>query len=144
MTGGAATFSGLTINGTAGDYTLRFESSGLTPATSSTITVGAVTATQLTITTEPSATATSGAPFNQQPVLQVRDGAGNPAGGADRVVTAVIASGPAGATLSNATATTVTGGAATFTGLTINGAAGDYTLRLESSPLTPATSSTIT
>src|SRR5207247_7507153 len=53
-------------------------------------------------------------------------------------------SGPAGATLSNATATTVTGGAATFSGLAITGAAGDYTLRFVSAGLTPATSSTIT
>src|SRR5439155_3791601 len=49
VTGGAATFTGLTINGAAGDYTLRFESSPLTPATSGTITLSAGTATQLTI-----------------------------------------------------------------------------------------------
>src|SRR5207247_328020 len=82
--------------------------------------------------------------FGQQPVLQGGGAAGKPAGGAGVPVTAVIASGPAGATLSNATATTVTGGAATFSGLAINGAAGDYTLRFESGSLTPATSSTIT
>src|SRR5213078_1791415 len=117
VTGGAATFTGLAINGAAGDYTLRFESAGLTPATSSTITLGAGTATQLTLTTEPSPTATSGAAFGQQPVLQARDAAGNPAGGAGVQVTAVIASGPAGATLANATATTLASGAATFNGL---------------------------
>src|SRR5204863_5648703 len=83
----ALAFNGLAINGSAGDYTLRFESAGLTPATSSTITLGAGTATQLTITTEPSPTATSGAAFGQQPALQVRDGAGNPAGGAGVPVT---------------------------------------------------------
>src|SRR5213079_71858 len=141
---GAATFNGLAINGSAGDYTLRFESAGLTPATSSTITLGAGTATQLTITAEPSPTASSGTAFHQQPVMQVRDAVGNPAGEAGVQVTAVIASGPAGATLSNATATTLASGAATFNGLTINGAAGDYTLRFESAGLTPATSSTIT
>src|SRR5439155_905695 len=144
LASGAATFNGLTINGAAGDYTLRFESAGLTPATSSTITLGAGTATQLTLTTEPSPTATSGAAFGQQPVLQVRDAAGNPAGGAGVPVTGVIASGPAGATLSNASATTLASGAATFNGLAINGAAGDYTLRFESGSLTPATSGTIT
>src|SRR5207245_883694 len=121
---GAATFGGLAISGSAGSYTLRFESGGLTPAPSGTITLGAGTATQLTITTEPSATAASGAPFSQQPVLQVRDGAGNPAGGAGVQVSAVIASGPAGATLSNATATTLASGAATFNGLAITGSSG--------------------
>src|SRR5256886_5865532 len=94
LASGAATFNGLAINGAAGDYTLRFESAGLAPATSSTITLGAGTATQLTITTEPSATASSGAAFNQQPVIQVRDAAGNPAGGAGVVVTAGVPAGP--------------------------------------------------
>src|SRR5439155_763059 len=135
---GAATLNGLAITGAAGDYTLRFESAGLTPATSSTITLGAGAATQLTITTEPSPTAASGAAFTPQPVLQVRDGAGNPAGGAGVPVTAVIASGPAGATMSNATATRQASGAATVNGLTINGAAGDYTLRFEATGLTPS------
>jgi aminopeptidase N len=74
---GAATFSGLAINGSAGSYTLRFESGTLTAATSGTITLGAGTATQLTLTTPPSATATSGTGFAQQPVVQLRDGAGN-------------------------------------------------------------------
>src|SRR5439155_347828 len=144
LASGAATFNGLAINGSAGSYTLRFESAGLTPATSSTITLGAGTATQLTITIQPPATAASGAAFNPQPALQVRDGAGNAAGGAGLPVTAVIASGPAGAPLSTPSATTVAGGAATFSGLAITGAAGDYTLRFESAGLTPATSSTIT
>src|SRR5207247_1272091 len=116
----------------------------LTTATSGTITLGAGTATQLTITTQPPATATSGAAFTPQPVLQVRAGAGNPAGGAGVPVTAVIASGPAGATLSNATATTVASGAATFSGLAISGTAASYTLRFESGTLTTATSGTIT
>src|SRR5439155_924319 len=141
---GAATFNGLAITGSSGSYTLRFEATGLAPATSSTITLGAGTATQLTITTQPPATAASGAAFNPQPVLQMRDGAGNPAGGAGVPVTAVIASGPAGATLSNATATTLASGAATVIGLSITGSGGSYTLRFEAAGLTPATSSTIT
>src|SRR5207247_177185 len=127
-----------------GDYTLRFESAGLTPATSSTITLGAGAATQLTITTEPSPTAASGAAFPPHPLVQVRDGAGNPAGGAGVPVTAVIASGPAGATLSNATATTLGSRAATLNAYTTLVRSGDYTLRFESAGLTPATSSTIT
>src|SRR5437667_2981489 len=88
--------------------------------------------------------ALSGAPFSPQPVLQGRDGAGSPAGGAGVPVTAVIASGPSGATLTNATATTVGSGQATFSGLAISGTAASYTLRFESGSLTPATSGTIT
>src|SRR5439155_12641919 len=120
-------------------YTLRFESGTLSAVTSGTITLSAGTATQLTITTPPSATASSGAAFAQQPVLQVRDAAGNPAGGAGLMVTAVIATGPAGATLSNATATTVASGAATFSGVAIRGTAARYTLRFGGGTRTTAT-----
>src|SRR3989449_5228678 len=144
LASGAATFSGLAISGTAASYTLRFESGTLTAATSGTITLGAGTATQLTITTQPSPTATSGAALGQQPVIQVRDAAGNPAGGAGLTVTAVIATGPAGATLTNGTATTVASGAATFSGLTLSGLAGTYTLRVESGTLTAGAPSTNT
>jgi len=66
-----------------------------------------------------------------QPVIQVQDANSNPVSQAGVVVTAVIASGPSGATLANATATTVASGAATFNGLAITGAAGSYTLRFQ-------------
>src|SRR5207247_8112314 len=144
VTGGAATFSGLAITGSAGSYTLRFESGTLTAVTSGTITLGAGTTTQLTITTPPSVTASSGAALAQQPVLQVRDAAGNPAGGAGLMVKAVIGTGPAGAALSNATATTVASGEAEYGGLALSGTAASYTLRFESGTLTTATSGTIT
>src|SRR5207249_4064168 len=174
LASGAATFSGLAISGTAGDYTLRFESGSLAPATSGTITLSAGTATQLTITTQPSATAGSGAAFGQQPVIQVRDVAGNPVGGAGRVVTAgsgvAFAQQPvaqlrdgannavsqAGVTVTAAiatgggtlggtpTATTNSSGVASFTNLSISGTAGGYTLSFSATGLTTATSGTIT
>src|SRR5207244_2784261 len=87
------TFSGLAISGPAGSYTLSFGATGLTAATSSAITLGAGSATQLSTTTEPSATAQSGVPFAQQPVLQLRDGVGNAVSQAGVTVTAAIASG---------------------------------------------------
>src|SRR5439155_14482410 len=93
LAGGAATFGGMATGGTAGDSTRRIGGGSLAPATSGTITLSAGTATQLTITTQPSATAGSGAAFGQQPVIQVRDVAGNPVGGAGRVVTAAIVTG---------------------------------------------------
>src|SRR5439155_1362807 len=141
---GAATFTNLAITGTAGDRTLSFSATGLTGVNSATVTITAGAATQLTVTTEPSSTAQSGVAFAQQPVIQVRDASGNAVSQAGVTVTAVIATGPAGATLSNATASTVGSGAATFSGLAISGTAGSYTLRFESGTLTPATSSTIT
>src|SRR5438094_7291045 len=61
--GGTASITNLAISGTAGDRTLSFSATGLTPAVSGTITVGAGAATQLTLTTQPSSTAQSGVAF---------------------------------------------------------------------------------
>src|SRR5439155_143758 len=141
---GAATFTGLAISGTAGSYTLRFESGTLSAVTSGTITLSAGTATQLTITTPPSATASSGAAFAQRPVIQVRDASGNPAGGAGLTVAAAIASGPAWATVTDATATSPACLDAALPVLAISGTAGSYTLRFESGTLSAVTSGTIT
>jgi hypothetical protein len=58
------------------------------------------------------------------------------------VVTATAA--PAGATPSNATATTGSTGSAGFSGLTLTGTPGSYTLSFEATGLTPASSGTIT
>src|SRR5207244_2886664 len=65
---GAATFTNLAITGTAGGRTLSFHATGLTSGNSATVTLTAGTATQLTVTTEPSSTAQNGVPFAQQPV----------------------------------------------------------------------------
>src|SRR5207237_991168 len=141
---GVASFTNLAISGTAGDRTLSFSATGLTGATSTTITITAGAATQLTVTTEPSSTAQSGVAFAQQPVIQVRDASGNPVNQAGVTVTATIASGPAGATLTNATATTVGSGEATFSGLAINGSTGSYTLSFGATGLASVQSGTIT
>src|SRR5207247_336013 len=102
----AARVGSVAITGPAGTYTLSFAATGLTAVTSSGITLGAGTASQLALSTQPSSTAQSGLAFAQQPVVQVQDASGNPVSQSGDVVTATIASGPAGATLSNATATT--------------------------------------
>ncbi|HEX9892510.1 MAG TPA: carboxypeptidase-like regulatory domain-containing protein, partial [Gemmatimonadales bacterium] len=140
---GLATFSGLTITGPVGSYTLQFSSGSLTPTTSGPVIVGAGTPSQLTITSAPSSNAQSGSALASQPLIQVRDAGGNAVGQAGLTVTAVIASGPGGS-LGNASAITDGTGLATFTGLTITGPVGGYTLRFESGALTPATSGTIT
>src|SRR5207248_3326479 len=115
---GVASFTNLAITGTTGDRTLSFSATGLTPAVSGTITVGAGAASQLTLTTQPSATAQSGVAFAPQPVVQLRDGAGNAVSQAGVTVTAAIATG--GGTLGGTLTATTTGtGAATFTNLAI-------------------------
>ncbi len=140
---GVATFTNLVITGTVGARTLSFAATGLTGATSGTVTVSAGTASQLAITTQPSTTAQSGLAFAQQPAIQLEDGSGNAVSESGVVVTAAIASG--GGTLGGTlTATTNTSGVATFTNLAITGTIGDRTLGFSATSLTGATSGTIT
>ena len=140
---GLATFSGLAITGTAGSYTLRFGSGSLTPDTSTAIVLSAGSATQLVIGTQPSTSAQNGVAFGQQPTVQLRDAGGNPVSQANVTVTASVATGPGGATLTNPTALTNASGLATFSGLAITGTVGSYTLRFGSGSLTPDTSTAI-
>src|SRR5205807_487352 len=141
-TNGAATFSGLTITGPTGSYTLSFGTTGLTAVTSGAITLGARGATQLAVTTQPSTRAQSGAAFAQQPVVQLRDASGNPVSQTGVTVTAAIATG--GGTLGGTlTATTNASGVASFTDLSITGTAGDRTLSFSASGLTSVTSTTV-
>ena len=78
-----ATFTDLGIGGLIDSannpYTLTFSATGLSSANSNAVELtSAGAATQLVITTQPSATATSGSAFAQQPVIEVQDVYGNP------------------------------------------------------------------
>src|SRR5205814_6241241 len=142
---GIATVGSWTLGPTAGQNTLMATAGSLSGSPVTFTAVGtAGAATQLTISTPPPATAQSGVAFTPQPVLQLRDANGNAVSQAGTRVTAVIATGPTGATLTNATATTTGSGAATFNGLAISGSVGGYTLRFESGTLSAPTSGTIT
>src|SRR2546422_712329 len=138
---GAAMFSGVTLSGSAGSYTLSFGASGLTSISSGAIALSAGAATQLTLTTPPSATAQSGVALAQQPVVQLQDASGNPVSQSGVLVTATVT--PAGATPTNATATTGATGAATFSGLTLSGSAGSYSLSFGATGLTSVSSGAI-
>src|SRR5207247_3386593 len=91
---------------------------------------------RLACTTAPSSAAQSGVALAQQPVLQLEDANGNPVSQGGVVVTATLS--PAGATPSNATATTNGSGVASFSGLTLTGTVGSYTLSFGATGLTPA------
>src|ERR1019366_10116568 len=140
---GVATFAGLSIIGTSGNFTLGFGVPSLTGATSNTIALTPGAATQLSITIQPSASAASGVAFAQQPVIQLLDAANNPVSVAGTVVTAAIATG-GGALGGTVTASTNASGVATFFNLAITGTAGDRTLNFSSGVLIGATSSAVT
>src|SRR2546429_613484 len=99
---------------------------GVVVTQTATVVVDVGAATKLAFATPPSSVAQSGVQLPQQPVLQVQDANSNPVSGSGVVVTATVT--PAGATPSNTTATTGAGGAASFSGLTLTGTAGSYTL----------------
>ena len=139
---GLATFTDLMITGTVGSRTLQFSSAGLTSVTSSTVDLTAGVATQLTITTQPSASAPSGSAFGQQPAIQLRDSAGNAVSQSGVSITAAIVTG--GGTLGGTTPVLTNGsGIATFTNLMITGLVGNRTLQFSSAGLTSVTSNTI-
>src|SRR5216117_2771056 len=143
---GIATFSGLTINKAGTGYTLTAAATGLASGTSASFNITAAAAGQLALTTPPSSAAQSGAPFAQQPALQIQDANGNPVSTQGVSVTSAIATGPAGggASLASFTTTSDNNGVATFTGLAISGPTGGYTLTFTAAGLAPLTSGTIT
>ena len=136
---GVATFSLPPYVGPTGTATFTLTASGITSFTSSSIPVVAGVAAKLLISTQPAATAASGAPLSPQPVVQVADVGSNPVTTAGVAVVATIASG--GGTLGGTTtvASSATG-QATFTDLSISGTTGTRTLTFTSGALTPATS----
>jgi adhesin/invasin len=127
----------------SGQYTLtaRVEGSAL-PAVRFTATARAGAAGRLAIATQPSSPTQNGAPFSQQPVIQVTDQDGNPAPQPNVMITATVSSGANG-DLQNATANTDVSGKATFSGLTLTGTVGNYTISFSAEGLTGVTSNPI-
>jgi hypothetical protein len=83
----------------------------------------------LRIEVQPPSTAKSGAAFTRQPQLQLVDANDNPVQQQGLAVSAAIASGPAGATLTGSTTASTNGtGLAAFTNLGLSGPGGTYTL----------------
>jgi hypothetical protein len=141
---GVAQVTSWTLGSTAGvQYTLtaRVEGSAL-PAVRFTATARAGAAGRLSIAVQPSSPTQNGVPFTQQPVIQVTDQDGNPAAQPNVMITATVSSGPNG-DLQNATANTDATGKATFSGLTLTGTVGNYTISFSAEGLTGATSNPI-
>ncbi len=141
---GAATFTGLTLTGTAGSYTLSFSGTGLTPVTSTAIALSAGGGSQLGMSTQPSATAVNGQIFAQQPVVQLKDGSGNPVLLAGVSVSVTINSGTGAVLGTTLTEVTNASGQAVFTDLKLTGTTGNFSLLFAASGYVSVGSSTIT
>jgi hypothetical protein len=97
---------------------------------------------QLLVVTQPSANASAGVPFTQQPVIQLQDAVGAPLARADVAVTVQIASG-APSLGGGTTARSNAEGRVTFEDLSIRGQPGNRTLLFAARDFTPATSDEI-
>lgn len=131
---GVATFTDLSISGSAGDRTLVFSAPGLASVHSPTFTLAASTPATLRVVTPPPSTAQATLALSPQPVVVVLDAAGNPIT-TPTTVTASIVSGTA-TIFAGSTATTQGDGTATFSGLTLgalNGNVGAASLRFAAS-----------
>jgi hypothetical protein len=137
---GVATFANLSYN-KAESLTINFTAAGLGSATSSAVAVSPGAASRLTILTQPSPTASAGAPFAQQPVLRIEDQFGNLRSSDN--ATAVTASRSAGSgTLQGTTTRTAINGVVTFTDLAHN-VVTNITVLFASGSLSNATSTPI-
>lgn len=117
-TNGEASFTGVGLSGSVGDYTLTYAATGLTAASQS-VALIAGAPTLLVITTQP-AGAVSGSTFATQPVVELRDNAGNRTT-STATVTASVASG--GGTLQGTAVVAAVSGVASFMDLRIDLAA---------------------
>ena len=113
---GTATFTGLGISGVPGSYTLSFTAPSLGSASQSGVVIQVGAPDVLDIANAASG-ATYGAAFTGQPVVSVRDAAGNAVTTDDTtVVTATVTPAAGGASVATATST-ASSGIATFTGI---------------------------
>src|SRR6266481_2169792 len=133
---GVATFSNLVFT-KAGSYTLTAASTGLTGATSNSLTIAAGAATMSAYTTPP-ANGTAASPLANV-VVSVEDANGNVVPGSTASIT--ITSTPAG--VSGTTTVTAVNGVATFSNLVFT-KSGSYTLTSAGTGLTSATSNSFT
>jgi adhesin/invasin len=132
-----------TLGAAPGAQTATATSAGLqgSPVTF-TATAAVGPASRLAIVTQPSGTVTSGVAFPQQPVIELRDAAGNAVPQADVRVTAAIASG--GGTLNGSTSVTTNGsGRAAFSNLSITGSPGTRTIIFAADGFSSVTSSPV-
>ena len=134
--------AGWTLGGANGAQTLSVSASGLpTLVVSATATGGSND--QLAISTPPNGMQTAGLTFSPAIVVQAKSALGAVLTSFTGVVTATIASGPAGATLGGTATVNAVAGVATFNALRLT-KAGTYTLQFAATGLAAAVTTSIT
>jgi hypothetical protein len=141
LSAGTGTFS-ITLK-TATAQTITVSSSGLTSATSGSITVSPGAASKLVFTTQPGG-GSAGSALTPQPVVKVQDASGNTVTSSTASVSLSIGTNPGGGTLFGTASMAAVSGVATFSGLYLDKPGTGYTLTATSGALTAATSSAFT
>lgn len=141
---GIAVVGGWTLGPAEGAHTLSATAAGLAGGVTFQATATSPVPSQLTILTQPSATVTSGVLLTQQPVVQIANSSGDAIPQAGIQITASVATGPGAALTPVASVSTDVNGMATFSGLTLSGTIGSYTLAFTGPGLSPDTSTAIT
>ena len=139
---GRATFSNLILAGPSTGTTLVISSSEITDLITVPITVTQVVR-RVNLLNAPLLTSL-GAPLTPQPNVELLDAAGLRMANSGNTVTASLASGPAGGTITGTTSVTSTNGLASFSNLSVAGALGSYTVNLSSGAATVGTFSVAT
>ena len=130
---GVAVFSNMTLNLVGSGYTLAVSGGGLTPTTSSAISVKAGTATHLAIINGPASVA-AGVGFGL--TVAAEDAEGNVASSFSGTVSLSLPVNPGGSLLSGTTTLALGNGAAAFSGLTLNLIGNGYQLQASTAGLT--------
>ena len=138
---GVATFSGCTVDGTPGSYTLAATSPGLTNAIGPAIDIYGV-ASSLAFSSSPTG-GRSGSPLDVDPTVAVEDVEGDVVSDSNTSITLQIGSG-SGTLGCDSNTVPATEGVATFSNCTITGAPGSYTLEATANGLSDGISQPIT
>ena len=141
---GVANFPSLHINAPVGTYTVTFTDGTLTAVSSTAITVTVGAATQLLITTQPSAGAVTGVALSRQPVVKVTDSGGNVITTVNTGFSTASISTGVGVITAGSVSGTFTAGVALFSGLTLTGASGTFNTLSFSGPQPSVVSNSIT
>jgi hypothetical protein len=139
-TNGVATFSAIRINHAGAGYTLAAASGTLSPDTSAAFTINAGAASILAFVQQPTNVAAASI-FSPIVLVAIQDGQGNTITAATNTVTLAISGNPGGSTLGGTAQVSAVAGVATFSNISLNKSANNYTLSAGATGLTGATSS---
>ncbi len=126
----------------SGSYTLQVSGTGLTPATTTAVTVTPLAASQFVISTQPPSTVTAGSPFGL--TITAEDKFGNVAAGFTGNVAVSLSHDPGTGVLGGTLITPAASGVAQFSTLQLNTAGSPYTIAASSGTLTSPPSAPIT